>query len=147
MAPSPDRDLRISMRMVRPCFLVIDKQYPGSISARKLVIETAMLNVLTAYGAEEAIQTLTRFPNVDGIVIDTEVQGMSCQHLIERLRSIRRELPIVTVSPSGYEPCGGEQHHVSSYNPRELLEHLQQICGRESDQAVRESGHPPGSAL
>lgn len=133
--------------MVRPCFLVIDKQYPGSISARKLVIETAMLNVITAYSAEEAIQTLTRFPNVDGIVIDTEVHGMSCQQLIERLRSIRREVPIVTVSPSGYDPCGGEQHHVSSYSPRELLDHLQQICAKESSQAVRESGLPPGSGL
>lgn len=98
--------------MVRPCFLVIDKQYPGSISARKLVIETALLNVITAYGAEEAIQTLARYPNVDGIVLDTEVQGMTCRQLIERLRSIRTHIPIVTVSPTGYEPCGGEQHHV-----------------------------------
>lgn len=122
---------------------MIDKQYPGSISARKLVIETALLNVLTAYSAEEAVQMLVRFPNVDGIVMDTEVQGMSCQQLIERLRSVRRDLPIITVSPTGYEPCGGEQHHVSSYNPRELLEQVQQVCERESRQAVHESNVPP----
>ena len=53
---------RISTGMIRPCFLVIDKQYPGSISARKLVIETAMLNVITAYSAEEAVATLPASP-------------------------------------------------------------------------------------
>lgn len=130
--------------MVRPCFLVIDKQFPGSISTRKLVIETALLNVLTAYTAEEAVQTLTRFPNVDGIVLDSEVHGLSCAALIERLRAIRKDIPIVTVSPSGYEPCGGEQFHVSSYDPRDLLDQIQQICTKEVERAAQESEDPPG---
>ena len=26
--------------MVRPCFLVVDREFPGSISTRKLVLET-----------------------------------------------------------------------------------------------------------
>ena len=67
-----------------------------------------MLNVVTAYDAEEALQTLARFPNVDGVVLDTETPGMSCRELIDRLRAMRAEIPIVTVSPSGYEACGGE---------------------------------------
>ncbi len=46
--------------MIRPCFLVI---------------ETALLNVITPCSAEEAIATLTRFPAVDGAVLDTEVRG------------------------------------------------------------------------
>lgn len=70
--------------MIRPCFLVIDKQYPGNISARRLVIETAMLNVVTACTAEEAVETLRRFPAVDGVVLDTEVRGMTCRELIGR---------------------------------------------------------------
>jgi CheY-like chemotaxis protein len=120
------------MNVIRPCFLVIDNQYPGSISTRKLVIETALLNVVTAYSAEEAIQTLTRFPNVDGIVLDREARGMSCRELIDRLRAIRREIPIVTVSPSGYDTCGGEQYHCSSYDPQELLAQLRKICPAET---------------
>lgn len=135
-------DGRISPQMVRPCFLVIDKQFPGSISTRKLVIETALLNVLTAYSAEEAIQTLKRFPNVDGIVLDTEVRGLPCTELIERLRAIRNDVPIITVSPSGYEPCGGEQHHVSSYDPRDLLDQIQQICSKEVERAAQQSDLP-----
>ena len=125
--------------MIRPCFLVIDKQHPGSISTRKLVIETAMLNVITAYSAEEAVAMLARFPAVDGIVLDTEVQGMTCTQLIERLHSIRREIPIVTVSPSGHDPCGAEDFHVSSYDPQDLLEQLNNICPKKNREAAEES--------
>jgi CheY-like chemotaxis protein len=124
--------------MVRPCFLVIDKQYPGSISARKLVIETALLNVITAYGSQEAIETLQRFPAVDGIVLDTEVRGMTCLDLIQRLRAVRSDLPIVTVSPSGNDPCGAENFHVSSYDPQDLLLQLNHICPKEAREAVQE---------
>jgi CheY-like chemotaxis protein len=126
--------------MIRPCFLVIDKRAPGNISTRKLVIETALLNVVTAYSAEEALQTLARFPNVDGIVMDTEMAGMSCRELIDRLRAIRREIPIMTVSPSGYEQCGGEQFHCSSHRPQELLEQLEKICPREQWEAAEDGG-------
>jgi CheY-like chemotaxis protein len=123
--------------VIRPCFLVIDNQYPGNISTRKLVIETAMLNVITAYSAEEAIQTLARFPNVDGIVLDSEVAGMTCRQLIDRLRAIRRDIPIVSVSPSGHEACGGEQYHCSSYDPQKLLQQLQKLCPRETWEAAQ----------
>jgi CheY-like chemotaxis protein len=117
----------------------VDKQFPGSISTRKLVIETAMLNVLTAYSAEEAIETLERFPNVDGVVMDTEVPGLPCRELIARLRGIRSELPIITVSPSGQDPCGGEEFHVSSYDPQDLLEQLSAVCPKEMREKAEES--------
>jgi CheY-like chemotaxis protein len=133
---------RISPGMIRPCFLVIDNQYPGSISTRKLVIETALLNVLTAYSAEEAIALLKRFPAVDGIVLDTEVKGMACEELIPRLRAVRSDLPIVTVSPSGYDRCGAEDFHVSSYGPQDLLEQLNHICPKETREAAEESDSP-----
>jgi DNA-binding NtrC family response regulator len=122
---------------------VVDKQYPGSISARKLVIETAMLNVITAYSAEEGIEILGRFPRVDGVVIDTEVRGMTCEQLILGLRGIRPEIPIITVSPSGHDPCGGEQYHVSSYDPQDLLEQLQVLCPKEVRRQAEESSEPP----
>jgi CheY-like chemotaxis protein len=129
--------------VIRPCFLVIDKQYPGSISARKLVIETAMLNVITAYSAEEGIEMLRRFPAVDGVVIDTEVRGMTCPELIDHLRAIRPEIPVISVSPSGHDPCGGEQFHVSSYDPQDLLDQLQVLCPKEIRRKAQESEAPP----
>jgi CheY-like chemotaxis protein len=121
----------------------VDKQYPGSISARKLVIETAMLNVITAYSAEEGIEMLGRFPAVDGVVIDTEVRGLTCQQLVERLRAVRPGIPIITVSPSGHDPCGGEEFHVSSYDPQDLLEQLQVLCPIETRRKMEETDKPP----
>jgi len=117
---------------MRPCFLVLDQEYPGSISTRKLVIETAKLNVITAYGAAEAVETFERFPNVDGIVIDTELGGRTCEQLIDQMQEIRDDVPIVTVSPGGNNPCGKEQYHVSNFDPRRLLDVLQDICSGES---------------
>ena len=134
---------RISIRMHRPCFLVIDKQYPGSISTRKLVIETALLNVLTAYSAQEALEILERFPAVDGVVLDSEVKGMTCSELISRLRGMRKNLPVVTVSPSGYDRCGNEDYHCSSYDPQDLLEQLSHICPKETRKVMEDSDFPP----
>lgn len=114
---------------MRPCFLILDYDFPGSISSRKLVIESAKLNVITAYGQQEAIDTLERYPRVDGVVVNAQMEGpLSCREFIERLREVRRDVPIVTVSASGHAACGGEQFHVSSYDPRQLLDALEKMC-------------------
>jgi len=139
VVPSRPGGYAISAQMTRACFLVIDMRYPGTISTRKLVIETALMNVITAYSPEEAIETLERFRNVDGIVLDTEVEGMSCGDLIRRLRAVRADLPIVTVSPSGNDRCGAEDYHCSSYDPKDLLEQLKKICPGESRRAESEN--------
>jgi hypothetical protein len=96
-----------------------------------LVIETAKLNVITAYGEDEAIETLERFPKVDGIVIDTELGRRTCEQVIADIRRICDKVPIVTVSPGGHAPCGKEQYHVSNFDPRRLLDVLQEICDSE----------------
>ncbi len=116
---------------MRPCFLVLDQEYLGSISTRKLVIETAKLNVITAYSPDEALETLSRFPNVDGVVIDTELGRRKCEQFIDEMLRVRADIPIVTVSPGGNAPCGKEQYHVSNFDPRRLLDVLQEICTSE----------------
>lgn len=122
---------------MRPCFLVVDNEYPGSISTKKLVLESAKLNVLTAYTAEEAIRTIQRFPNIDGIVLDTQLRGRPCAELIEQLRDAQTNLPIITVSPSGHDPCGGEQYHVSNFDPKQLLEAVQKITPKRMSYVVQ----------
>lgn len=121
---------------MRPCFLVVDNEYPESISTRKLVIETAKMNVLTTYSAHEAIETLARFPAVDAVVLDREVRDMPCAKLIARLEAVRPDIPVIVVSPGGDEQCDGEHDHVSGYNPRELLTKLQQLCPTEMNQII-----------
>jgi response regulator RpfG family c-di-GMP phosphodiesterase len=125
---------------IRPCFLVVDNQYPGSLSTRKLVIETAQLNVITAYSGREALVQFARFPAVDGIVLDIEVPDIPCRELIDKLHKVRSDVPVVSVSPSGHDRCGNEQYHVSSYDPQALLDQLHLIVRGRQELAFGENG-------
>jgi DNA-binding response OmpR family regulator len=113
--------------MIRPCFLVIDQEHSGSISTRKLVIETAKFNVITAYSNEEAIQTLAKFPAVDAIVVDAGVSDVPCVLLVKQVRASRPRLPIVVVGTLGHAACDGADHYLETFEPSRLLALLQKI--------------------
>lgn len=116
------------MNMDRPCFLVVDREYPGSISTRKLVIETARFNVITAYDTDEAITCLRRFPNVDGVVVNADLAGYEeCKQLIADLRTIVPGINIVVTSGGGYRRCDDNEYHVDSLDPKKLLDCLQSL--------------------
>jgi DNA-binding response OmpR family regulator len=116
--------------VIRPCFLIVDREYPGAISTRKLVIETAKFNVLTAYSSEEALVTLRRFPKVDGIVMDAPMGDKPCAELVKQLREIEPDVPIVITSDRGYVDCGPVEHHLENFEPRKLLSVLQTLRPR-----------------
>ena len=116
--------------MLRPCFLVIDREHSGSISTRKLVIETAKFNVITAYSGAEAVEALAKFPGVDGAVLDVGIRDVPCGELIGRLRQIAPKLMVVAVGTHG---CHGADHSVQSFDPKSLLELLE---GLHADKAA-----------
>jgi DNA-binding NtrC family response regulator len=107
---------------VRPCFLVIDPEFPGSISTRKLVIETAKFNVLTAYSGREAIKTLRLYPALDGAVLDESIRDISCQDVAVALKVIKPELPIIAIASPRADRCPAADYHLESFDPRKLLE-------------------------
>jgi DNA-binding NtrC family response regulator len=109
--------------MLRPCFLVVDREFSSGISSRKLVIETAKFNVITAYSAAEALETLAAYPAVNGAVIDQHIEGIDCAALVSKLKQIKPGLPVIAVGAHG--SCGSADHHVESFNPAALLEVLQ----------------------
>jgi DNA-binding response OmpR family regulator len=115
----------------RPCFLVVDREYPGNISTRKLVIETAKFNVITAYSSEEALTTLRRFPMVDGIVMDAPIGDEPCAELVKQIREIEPNVPIVVTSDRGYVDCGEVEYHLEKFEPRKLLDVLQTLRPRD----------------
>ena len=114
--------------MTRPCFLVVDHEHFGNISTRKLVLEAAKFNVITAYSANEAIATLTRFPSVDGIVTDAELPGMLCTDLIKAFKLIAPKAPVILVRRPMFQYCEGADYQLDSFDPRVLLEMLERIC-------------------
>ena len=113
--------------MVRPCFLVIDPEHSGSISTRKLVIESAKLNVITAYSGAEAIETLKKFPAIDGVVCNTEVRDIPVHKLVAAVKNSNPKVPVILVGPG----AGGTPQadfHVDSFDPKRLLETLQELA-------------------
>jgi len=113
----------------RPCFLVLDREHAGALSTRKLVLESAKFNVITAYSAGEAIVTLERFPKVNAVVLSAEVDDIPCDEVVERLLKIRPGMPIIVTSGGGHRRCGHTEvkWHVDSLEPKQLLECLQDL--------------------
>lgn len=110
--------------MFRPCFLVIDQEFPGAISTRKLVLETAKYNVLTAYSAREALSLLERFPRVDGIVMNATGHDTDCAELIRQYRAIAPGLRVILTSGKDLVDCGPVDLALDNYDPRKLLDSL-----------------------
>lgn len=120
-------------RAHRPCFLVVDREYSGSISTRKLVIETAKFNVLTAYTAEEALTALRRFPAVDGVIMDSEMPGRPCSELVRSLKLLAPSVPVIIVHRPLSEPCAGADHQLDTFDPKQLLSLLQGLCPEHTE--------------
>lgn len=57
----------------RLVILMIEVEQPEGVSTRKLVLETARHNVITAYSTDTGLRLLRRFPNVDVVVVHTEL--------------------------------------------------------------------------
>jgi DNA-binding NtrC family response regulator len=120
--------------MIRPCFLVIDREFPGSISTRKLVLETAKFNVLTAYSGHEALETFRRYPALDGVVMDGEMDDLSAEDLARSFKAVRPDVPIIVICVAGGPECPSADFRVESFQPAKLLETLRSLKPVESEQ-------------
>jgi DNA-binding NtrC family response regulator len=125
--------------MLRPCFLVIDREYSGVISTRKLVIETAKFNVITAYSGLEAVQTLQTFPKMNGAVIDAGMRDIPCADLVAQLKEIRPDMPIIVICAPGAQDCPAADHILESFEPAKLLDLLKQIVPSETAEIERQN--------
>jgi CheY-like chemotaxis protein len=118
--------------MNRPCFLVIDREFPGSISTRKLVIETAKFNVITAYSGKEAIEVFARFPAVNGVVLDGGIDDVSCDKLAEQIKAMEPKVPIIVIAAPGFKGCPLADYQLESFDPARLLEILRGLKPKAS---------------
>jgi DNA-binding response OmpR family regulator len=114
-------------RMNRPCFLVIDREFPGSISTRKLVIETAKFNVLTAYSGKEALEVFKQFPAINGIVLDGGLDDVPCADVAREVKQLQPKMPIIVIAAPGFTDCPEADYQLESFDPARLLEILRSL--------------------
>jgi CheY-like chemotaxis protein len=125
------------LSMIRPCFLVIDREFPGSISTRKLVIETAKFNVITAYSGQEALDVFTRFPAVTGVVLDGGLDDVSCEEVAAKIKQLQPKVPIIVIAAPGFTGCPQADYQLESFDPAKLLETLRSIKPEAAAQIER----------
>jgi DNA-binding NtrC family response regulator len=113
--------------MIRPCYLVIDRETSSGISTRKLIIETAKFNVVTAYSSKEAVETLKKFPGLDGVVLDAGMEDMPTEELIAALKNLQPQIKVILVCTPRNVPCEDADYVVESFDPRKLLALLEKL--------------------
>jgi DNA-binding response OmpR family regulator len=118
--------------MIRPCYLVVDRETSSAISTRKLIIETAKFNVITAYSGSEAIATLEKFPNIDGIVADAGLEDLPCEKLVAGLKQVKPGITIIVICTPRSATCTGADYSLESFSPKVLLALLEKLHPKEA---------------
>ena len=108
--------------MARPTFLVAEPRPDEGISARKLVLETALFNVITAYDGPEALELLARYPAVEAVVVHSGLGEAKYGKIIDTALKDKPERLVVLVSPGNNAKYPGAHHHLSSHDPKHLLD-------------------------
>ena len=111
------------MRLV---VLMIEVEQPEGVSTRKLVLETARHNVITAYNSATGVELLRRFPNVDVIVVHTEMENFSFAKTVRDLKKVRNDVPVIGITPRDQRDIDGAEYMISSHDPQALLQLLAQ---------------------
>ncbi len=118
---NPVSSLTIEKQMARPTFLVAEPRPDEGISARKLVLETALFNVITAYDGPEALELLAKYPEVEAVVVHSGLGAAHYRQIIAAAVAQRPDRLVVLVSPGNHAKDPAAHHHLSSHDPKHLL--------------------------
>lgn len=100
--------------------LMMEEEQPEGLSARKLVVETAKHNVLTAYNVNNGLDLLTRFPNVDMVLVHASLIQKR-PTLLNEVRTVCPKKPVILATPFANDSRPEVDYIVDSHRPHELL--------------------------
>lgn len=103
--------------------LMIEPEQPEALSARKLVVETAKHNALTAYDTNVGIELLRRFPKVDAVLVHSHCLEKFPKVLAEIKKMVPRT-PIVVASPGRNDNPPEADFVVDSHRPDTMVQLL-----------------------
>ena len=100
--------------------LMIEAEQPEGLSARKLVVETAKHNVITAYSTESGMDLLRRFPKVDAIFVHGNCVAND-PDILSVIREHEPDIPIILGTPFAQMRSPLAHYVIDSHNPHEIL--------------------------
>ena len=113
---------------MRPTILVAEPEPLQALSVRKLVLETAKFNVLTAHTTAEGMEIYKAFPNIALAVLVAEYD-IGCDQIAAAIKRDLPNVPVVVLSARDGFKCPGADHHLSSYEPDELVNLVRELVG------------------
>lgn len=114
----------------RLAFLIIEAEPAQGLSTRKLLLESAKHNVLTAYSPAEGGRMFRRFPHVDVVAIDGSFGEQACGALVKELKAQSQNIRVVAFVPQVGAKCNWADETISSHDPAGLLKLLEEMGGR-----------------
>jgi DNA-binding response OmpR family regulator len=114
--------------MPRPTLLVAEPEPNEALSVRKLVLETAKYNVLTAHQTREALDIFHLFPNINVaiLVMNSEID---CETIARSIKGMTDEVVIVALTPHIGGRCSNADHLLSSHEPEQLVNLIRSLVG------------------
>lgn len=109
---------------MRVIVLMIEVEQPEGLSARKLVLETSKHNVITAYSGQAGVELFKRFPTVDAVVVHVDVSDQPFENVVQEIRKIRPDVPIIALSPIGATTLESVDYVIPSHEPQAILKVL-----------------------
>ena len=114
--------------MARPTILVAESEPSHALSVRKLVLETAKYNVLTAHSTLEALDIFHLFPNINVAVLVME-GAIDCEQIARSIKETTSKILTVALSPRIGGRCNNIDHMLSSHEPEELVSLMRSLVG------------------
>lgn len=100
--------------------LMMEEEQPEGLSARKLVVETAKHNVITAYTLKDGLDLLHRFPKVDMIMVHSRLLEEKAD-LLSEVRKVCPGKPIILATPFANDSRPEADFIVDSHRPNDLV--------------------------
>lgn len=113
--------------MPRPTCLIAEPEPGEALSTRKLVIETAKFNVLTAHSTEEALEILRVCSCIDAAIVHADLPKSG--EILSAAKQARSDMHTVYLTPREVRRAKNADFQMSSHDPNKLVEHLRQVFG------------------
>lgn len=114
--------------MVEKTVLLVDAVRPGSISARKVILESRGHLVVLAHSGIEAL-TILEHIHTDIVLVHSHMDEPPCMEVINEIQRRFPRITVVALTPGANALCGSV-HTIDSMRPQDLVRFLEQPAGR-----------------